>query len=175
METMKDHERAAAELAAMIEAAGLGCLAIAGGEGSGWGDGDELEFRPWVSLLADNQNGIRVRWVCGSAVPLADEKEPFPGAKTANTVAAHEWRARVRMLYVPSAFDVVSALLLDVAAFDDCPDWLEAAGEFGCDMDAASLRRFRDGFERTKVEVAPFLRRVFGDRFDEAVRLAGEL
>jgi len=175
METMKDYEQAAADLAAMIGAAGLGCLAIAGGEGFGWGDSDWLEFRPWVSVLTDNQDGIRVSWGCGSAIPLADEKEPFPGAKTARTVDAVEWRARVRMRFVPSTFDVVSSLLSDVATFDDYPDWLEAAEEFGCEMDAASLRKFRDGFERVRVEVEPFLRRAFGQNFDEAVRLAGEL
>jgi len=172
---MKDYEKAAADLAAMIDAAGLGCLAIAGGEGSSWGDGDPLTFRAWVSLLADNQHGIRVPYVCGSSVPMADEAEPFPGAKTANTVAAHEWREKVRRRYVPSTFDVVSALLSDVAAFGDQPDWLAAAEEFGVEMDAANLRKFRDGFERTRTEVASFLRRAFGDRFDEAVRLAGEL
>lgn len=135
---MKDHENAAADLAAMIDAAGLGCRAIAGGEGSAWGDGDPLTFPAWISFRADNRDGIR-----------AD--------------------------YVPSAFDVVSALLSDVAAFGGCADWLEAAEKCGCEMDAASLREFRDGFERTRTEVAPFLRRAFGDRFDEAMRLAGEL
>ena len=172
---MQDYEKAAAELDAMICAAGLDCHSIAGGEGLGWGDGDQLEFRPWVSFRADKQDGIRVGWSCGSAFPLIHYADPFPGAKTARTVDAVEWREWARRRFVPSAFDVVSALLSDVAAFDDCPDWLEAAKEFGCDMDAASLRRFRDGFERTKVEVEPFLRRAFGDRFDEAVRLAGEL
>ena len=170
---MKDYEKAAADLAAMIDEAGLDCFARAGGDDGNWSDAGPLEFRPLVTLPIPLV--IRVSWTCGSAVPLIGEREPFPGAKTSRKVDAAQWRARVRMRFVPSTFDVVSSLLSDVAAFADHSDWLEAAEEFGIGMDAVNLRKFRDGFERTRTEVAPFLRRAFGCRFDDALRLAGEL
>jgi hypothetical protein len=170
---MQDYQKAAADLAAMIDVAQLDSFAIAGGEGGNWGDAGRLEFRPMVTLPIPLV--IRVSWSCGSAVPLIGEREPFPGAKTAPTVDAVQWRAGVRMRFVPSTFDVVSSLLSDVAAFADHSDWLEAAEEFGVEMDAAALRKFRDGFERTRTQVAPFLRRAFGYGFDDALRLAGEL
>jgi hypothetical protein len=170
---MKDHEKAAADLAAMIDAAQLDSSAIAGGEGGNWSDAGVLEFRPLVTLPIPFV--IRVSWSCGSAVPLIGEREPFPGAKTARTVDATEWRARVRLRFVPSTFDIVSSMLSDVASLAEYSDWLEAAEEFGFEMNAVALRKFRDGFERTRTEVVPFLRRAFGCRFDDALRLAGEL
>ena len=170
---MKDYEKAADDLAAMIDAAQLDSFARAGGDDGNWSDAGRLEFRPLVTLPIPLV--IRVSWSCGSAVPLIGEQEPFPGAKTSRTVDAAEWRARVRMRFVPSTFDIVSSLLSDVAAFADHSDWLEAAEYFGIEMDAVGLRKFRDGFERTRTEVVPFLRRAFGCRFDDALRLAGEL
>lgn len=186
--TKPDHEIAADELTAILNATGFEFVAS---PGLGTDDTEKGPQRFAFTLLK-GQNEIRGEWTCGSAVALsAYRREPFPvrdrlpfsdiklaAAASANgriSVDDATARAMIRRAYRPSLFDVVSSLLSDASCIEGYRDWIEWADDTG-DLSggADAVRKAQTDFA-TIQERAAILRRMLGQDFDKATELAGRL